>query len=155
MQTTNDSLFSARLLAGRTTYFVDVRQAVNSRFYVSITESRRLDDCQFNQNRIFLFEENLEDMGDILSKAFSRLHSAASERGPLPRDGNGEDGPRERSGKSWTEEEEATLRRLQDENVPIEKMADTLRRSPYAVTLRLEKLNLIEGTGTGKAEDKK
>ncbi len=64
MNTENTQLFSERVSTGRTTYFIDVRQAVNDKFYISITESRRVSDSGFDQSRIFLFEENLEEISN-------------------------------------------------------------------------------------------
>lgn len=141
MDKANGIVFSDRISAGRTTYFVDVRQAVNDRFYVSFTESRRVSDSGFEQSRVFLFEENLEEIGEMLSKAFSKLHAAVSKRGPLP---ESDGGKYERSGKTWTEEEEELLQSEFGEGTDREKIAEKLKRSSYAVTLRLEKLGLIE-----------
>jgi hypothetical protein len=142
MSNQNGSLFSGRVSAGRTTYFIDVRQAVNDRFYLSLTESRRVSDSGFDQNRVFLFEENLEEIGAMLSKAADELRQAAEKRGELPQDGSS--GNYERSGKTWTEEEEGMLQEEFRKNTLRDDIASKLKRSSYAVTLRLEKLGLIE-----------
>lgn len=141
MSNENTSLFSGRVSAGRTTYFIDVRQAVNDRFYLSLTESRRVSDSGFDQNRIFLFEENLEEIGAMLSKAADELRQAAEKRGELPQDGSS--GSYERSGKTWTEEEEGILQKEFRKNTLRDDIASKLKRSSYAITLRLEKLGLI------------
>jgi hypothetical protein len=142
MSNQNGSLFSGRVSAGRTTYFIDVRQAVNDRFYLSLTESRRVSDSGFDQNRIFLFEENLEEIGAMLSKAADELRQAAEKRGELPKDGSS--GNYDRSGKTWTEEEEGILQKEFRKDTPKDDIASKLKRSNYAITLRLEKLGLIE-----------
>ena len=142
MDTENTQLFSGRVSTGRTTYFVDVRQAVNDRFYISITESRRISDSGFDQNRIFLFEENLEEISDMISKASEDLRLAIENRGELP-----QDGPSckyERSGKTWTKEEEDILQEEFSKGTERDEIALLLKRSTYAITLRLEKLELIE-----------
>lgn len=142
MSNENTSLFSGRVTAGRTTYFIDVRQAVNDRFYLSLTESRRVSDSSFDQNRIFLFEENLDEIGAMLSKAAEELRQAIEKRGELPQ--NGSSGKYERSGKPWTEEEESILQKEFKKNTPREDISAELKRSTYAITMRLEKLGLIE-----------
>lgn len=136
------SLFSGRVSNGRTTYFVDVRQAVNERFYISITESRRMSDSGFDQSRIFLFEENLEEIGSIISRASEDLRLAVEKRGKLPQEGPS--GKYERSGKTWTEEEEDILRDEFSKGTERDEIALLLKRSTYAITLRLEKLELID-----------
>ncbi len=149
MNTENTSLFSGRVSVGRTTYFIDVRQAVNERFYISITESRRMSDTGFDQNRIFLFEENLEEIGSMISKAAEDLRLADEKRGELPQDGPSS--KYERSGKTWTEEEENVLRDEFSKGTDRDEIAIKLKRSTYAITLRLEKLELIEAPKEEKA----
>ena len=142
MNTENTQLFSGRVSTGRTTYFIDVRQAVNDKFYISITESRRVSDSGFDQNRIFLFEENLEEISSMISKASEDLRLAVEDRGELPQEGPSS--KYERSGKSWTEEEEDILREEFSKGTERDEIALLLKRSTYAITLRLEKLELIE-----------
>lgn len=142
MNTENGTLSSERVSSGRTTYFIDVRQAVNNRFYLSITESRRVSDSGFDQNRIFLFEENLDDFRITLEKAFSEIEQAVLKRGELPETGSSQ--KHARTGKLWTEEEEELLKSGFSSNTPLEELSEKLQRSSYAITLRLEKLELIE-----------
>lgn len=149
MSTENTSLFSGRVSAGRTTFFIDVRQAVNDRFYISITESRRISDSGFDQNRIFLFEENLEEIGCMIAKASEDLKRAIDERGELPQDASSR--AYERSGKTWTEEEEDILRDEFTKGTERDEIALLLKRSAYAITLRLEKMELIEAPEEDKA----
>ncbi len=149
MSNENTPLFSERVSTGRTTYFIDVRQAVNEKFYISITESRRVSDSGFDQNRIFLFEENLDEISSMLSKASEDLKLAVENRGELPQEGPS--GKYERSGKTWTEEEEDILRDEFAKGTEHDEIALLLKRSTYAITLRLEKLELIEAPVEEKA----
>ncbi len=142
MNNDNASLFSGRVSTGRTTWFVDVRQAVNDRFYISLTESRRISDSGFEQNRVFLFEDSLEEIEALLAEASGELKKAASERGELKQEGSS--GKYERSGKAWTEEEESILQEEFRNGTPRDSIASRLKRSTYAITLRLEKIGLIE-----------
>jgi len=149
MNTENASLFTGRVSTGRTTYFIDVRQAVNDKFYISITESRRVSDSGFDQNRIFLFEENLEEISSMISEASENLRLAVETRGELPQEGSS--GKYERSGKTWTEEEEDILRDEFTKGTEYDEIALLLKRSTYAITLRLEKMELIEAPKQEKA----
>lgn len=142
MNTENGTLSSERVAAGRTTYFIDVRQAVNNRFYLCITESRRISDTGFDQNRIFLFEENLDELRKAFEKAFSEVEQAVLKRGELPESDSFQ--KHARTGKLWTEEDEKLLKKGFSKNAPMEELSEKLQRSSYAITLRLEKLGLIE-----------
>jgi len=147
MQYRNESLFSGRVSAGRTTYFIDVRQAVNGRFYITLTESRRVSESGFDQSRIFLFEETVEEVAETLGQALSTLTEAASGRGPLPEDAD----ELARRGKNWTEEEEELLKEEYSKNTELEQISKKLRRSTHALRLRLEKLGLVKDTAATPA----
>jgi len=142
MNNDNASLFSGRVSTGRITWFVDVRQAVNDRFYLSLTESRRISDSGFEQNRVFLFEDSLDEIEALLSEATEELRQAARKRGELKQEPSS--GKYERSGKAWTEEEEGTLQEEFRKGTSRDTIASELKRSTYAITLRLEKMGLIK-----------
>lgn len=142
MEESNGIVFSGRTTSGRTTYFIDVRQAVNFRYYLTITESRRVSDNGFDQNRIFVFEENAPEVRELMNRALDEMEKAGSGRGPLPEGpGSSRHG---RSGKAWTDEEEDTLRKGFAMGSDLETLAEKLERSTYAVTLRLEKMGLLD-----------
>lgn len=142
MEESNGIVFSGRTTSGRTTYFIDVRQAVNFRYYLTITESRRVSDTGFDQNRIFVFEENAPEVRELINRALDEMERAGISRGPLP---EGLQSSRHgRSGKAWTDEEEETLRKEFTSGSDLEALAEKLERSTYAVTLRLEKMGLVD-----------
>jgi len=149
MTTGNGSLYSGRVPSGRTTYFMDVRRAVNGRYYLTLTESRRTSDTGFDQNRIFLFEENVESFRDTLEQALKTLEDAAQERGALD---DGTDAPA-RSGQRWTDEDEEELRTSFTSGNSLEDMAADLSRSTKAVSLRLEKMGLIPSSEDNETQD--
>lgn len=54
----------------------------------------------------------------------------------------------ERAGQRWTQEEDSRLRALHAEKAPIERIAESMQRSEYAIYCRMEKLQLF-GTAYG------
>jgi len=145
----NGSLYSARVGSGRTSYFLDVRRAVNGRFYLTLTESRRTSDDGFDQNRIFLFEEGAAPFREALDAAFSALEQAAAARGEPPT-GSGSTGPG-RNGRRWMPEEDEKLEGAFRTGEALEDIARKLDRSRKAVWLRLERLGLIPAGTTAPA----
>ncbi len=131
------TVFSERLPGGRTSYFVDVRQAVNGRFYLTLTESRRNGESGFDQSRVFVFEEAAPELERLLGRAMGHMGRAVSERGPLPEP---DVGPK--TGSRWTEEEEEALRSGFLAGKPTADLASELGRSRRALEMRLEKLGL-------------
>lgn len=60
-----DEVYSKRVPAGKRTYFFDVKSTRSGEdFFVTITESKRLDDERYEKHKIFLYKE---DFGKFLS----------------------------------------------------------------------------------------
>ncbi len=136
-----ESTYSGRITCGWTSYFLDISQAVNDRFYLSLTESRRVSDSGFEQNRIFLFEENAEEFKEEITRALDAMAKAVDDRGDIVDNS----GAPVRSGKKWDEKEEKKIAKIFKGGKSIEDIAEDIGRSSKAVLLRLEKLGLIEG----------
>lgn len=60
-----DEVYSKRVPAGKRTYFFDVKSTRSGEdFFVTITESKRIDDDRYEKHKIFLYKE---DFGKFLS----------------------------------------------------------------------------------------
>lgn len=65
-----DEVYSLRVPAGKRTYFFDVKSTRSGEdFFVTITESKRVDDDRYEKHKIFLYKE---DFG----KFVAALHTA-------------------------------------------------------------------------------
>ena len=60
-----DEIFSKRVPAGKRTYFFDVKTTRSGRdFFLTITESKRIDEHRYEKHKIFLYKE---DFGKFVS----------------------------------------------------------------------------------------
>jgi hypothetical protein len=60
-----DEVYSKRVPAGKRTYFLDVKTTRSGEdFFLTITESKRIDDGRYEKHKIFLYKE---DFGKFLS----------------------------------------------------------------------------------------
>lgn len=141
-----ESKYSARITCGRTSYFLDISQAVNSRFYLTLTESRRVSDSGFDQHRVFLFEQNAADFKEEIIRALDAMEKAVAERGEIPESLRAYP----RSGRKWEEKEEKKIVKSFKGGKSIEDIAEDAGRSTKAVLLRLEKLGHIESENSEK-----
>ena len=67
-----DEVYSKRVPAGRRTYFFDVKSTRSGDdFFITITESKRVDEGRYEKHKIFLYKE---DFG----KFISALHEVVS-----------------------------------------------------------------------------
>ena len=69
MATTTSSLYSSVVRAGRTTYFVDVKEAKNGAKYLSISESRIDNDDKRQRTTLRVFGESIEPFRQAVADA--------------------------------------------------------------------------------------
>ncbi len=64
-----DEIFTKRVRAGKRTYFFDVKSTKSEKdFYITITESKRVGEDEYEKHKIFLYKEDFEKFKDALSE---------------------------------------------------------------------------------------
>ncbi len=64
-----DEIFTKRVRAGKRTYFFDVKSTKSEKdFYITITESKRIGDDDYEKHKIFLYKEDFEKFRDALAE---------------------------------------------------------------------------------------
>ena len=75
-----DEVFSKRVPAGKRTYFFDVKTTRSGEdFFLTITESKRVDESRYEKHKIFLYKE---DFGKFLSAMHEVIHHIREEHLP-------------------------------------------------------------------------
>lgn len=69
MTSNNGPLFSTIVRAGRTTYFVDVREAKNGKRFLAISESRIDADEKRQRSTLRVFSETVEQFRQAVDEA--------------------------------------------------------------------------------------
>lgn len=69
MATTTSALYSSVVRAGRTTYFVDVKEAKNGAKYLSISESRIDNDDKRQRTTLRVFGESVDQFRQAIAEA--------------------------------------------------------------------------------------
>ena len=67
-----DEIYSRRIPAGKRTYFFDVKSTRSGEdFFVTITESKRVDEGRYEKHKLFLYKEDfgkfIRAMHDVVS----------------------------------------------------------------------------------------
>jgi hypothetical protein len=65
----NNALFSTMVKAGRTTYFVDVKEAKNGNKFISISESRIDADDKKQRTTVRVFGEKVNEFRQAIDEA--------------------------------------------------------------------------------------
>jgi hypothetical protein len=72
-----DEVFSKRVPAGKRTYFFDVKTTRSGEdFFITITESKRLNEGQYEKHKIFLYKE---DFGKFVAAMHEVMHFVKTE----------------------------------------------------------------------------
>ncbi|MDI6804505.1 MAG: DUF3276 family protein [Bacteroidota bacterium] len=71
-----DSLFSRTVKSGKTTYFIDVKEAKNKSKYITIAESQpsATDDKKFTRKSIIVFDNSAEKLRSALDEAIQMIN---------------------------------------------------------------------------------
>ena len=72
--TTTNALFSTMVRAGRTTYFIDVKEAKNGNRYISIAENR-VDGEEKKRTTVRVFGESIDPFRQAIDEAAAAVAS--------------------------------------------------------------------------------
>ena len=87
--TYKDEIFTKRVRAGKRTYFFDVKSTKSEKdFYITITESKRVGDEEYEKHKIFLYKEDFEKFHEALQETVQYVRGqllvgAATEQGTV------------------------------------------------------------------------
>jgi hypothetical protein len=71
-----DELFTKRVRAGKRTYFFDVKATKSEQdFYITITESKRVGEDEYEKHKIFLYKEDFDKFKDALAETVEYVQS--------------------------------------------------------------------------------
>jgi hypothetical protein len=71
-----DEIFTKRVRAGKRTYFFDVKSTKSEKdFYITITESKRVGDDEYEKHKIFLYKEDFDKFREALAETVEHVQS--------------------------------------------------------------------------------
>ena len=138
MSERKEELYTSKLPAGKRTYFFDVKEAVNSRRYLTITESKRVRQSDFERHSIMVFAEDALAFNEEIGKAIRWIFDSTA-AGPAAGSEAGCD-------PDWSEDDEQALRRefiRLGEHCSVEQLATLLQRRASDVRTKLEEMGLL------------
>lgn len=69
-----DEIFTKRVRAGKRTYFFDVKSTKSEKdFYITITESKRVGEEEYEKHKIFLYKEDFQKFSDALDETVEHI----------------------------------------------------------------------------------
>lgn len=142
------TLYTARVSAGRNTFFIDGKQAKNDHYYISITDSRRQTDGTFEQKKVIVFEESFRGFREKITEVCEMLEKLSEDR----RDEEIAEARKTfpRAFMKWEPEEEEKLEKQFKKGIDIETISKAFERSSGALLARLERIGLIQPEASGE-----
>ncbi len=131
---------SITISAGKRTYFLDIKKSREGRFYLTITESKRNSQGDYQRYRVMIFEEHFPILFDGISKLAPKL-------GVKLDSSNYIDIVRRvhiNAYRAWSAEDDKNLEILFCEGRTIKQLSEIFKRKSGAIRSRIKKLNLKE-----------
>ncbi len=76
-----DEIFTKRVRAGKRTYFFDVKSTKSEKdFYITITESKRVGDDEYEKHKIFLYKEDFDKFREALAETIEHVNTQLLEQ---------------------------------------------------------------------------
>ncbi len=130
----NRELFTQRVIAGRRTYFFDVRQSKENKRYLVISESQE-GDSGYVHHRVMVFEEHIQEFAEAFKSVLRFLqgksHSVEAIRQKYPN-----------AYKPWQPADDEQLQTQYRQGKSIRELAEHFGRQPSAIRSRLTKMGL-------------
>jgi hypothetical protein len=76
-----EEIFTRRVRAGKRTYFFDVKATKSEKdFYITITESKRIGEEEYEKHKLFLYKEDFEKFLNALSETVGYVQTELLEK---------------------------------------------------------------------------
>jgi hypothetical protein len=72
---TPEAIFSSMVRSGRTTYFLDVKEAKNGKKYLAITENRLDDDDTKSRATVRVFKDTIDQFRQAVDEASAAVNT--------------------------------------------------------------------------------
>lgn len=150
-----ESIHETHITLGRRSYFFDIKPTKKGKLYLKITESKRVDEKDFERRQIIVHEEGMEDFFLELHKVahvMQKLKFSESEivrdgdviTNPISLDGRKSKETIQNRGKPWTDKDDEDLELLYCKGEKVKDLAEMFGRTIGAIQSRIKKLELEE-----------
>jgi hypothetical protein len=135
---------SVKVSAGKRTYFLDVKLTREGAKYLKISESKRLEDGNYERHGVMFFEEDINEIVEALRTVLKHFPSIKKdEKSKMEQTKE----KFENAYKPWIEEEDLKLTKLFCEGKKPKDLSEIFKRNIGAINSRIEKLDLKQKYG--------
>lgn len=145
MKQQRNTLHTETLTFGDKTFFLDLKEAINGKSYLVITQAKPIEDKKYERIKMILFQEDIPEFAHALSSVLEHYTPMEDPKG-MDREAYITQ-LRKRFPNAylpWTKEEEAELTNLFNAGKSYLELSKNMQRQESAIKARLTKLGLIE-----------
>lgn len=135
-------IFSETFRAGNRTYFFDIKETTEKKRYLSITESKKIDD-NFERFRLMIFEEDIEPFSKHFNSALLNFFKVQDSNQEL----SFMDSQRQQNKnayKPWKEDDDKELEILYCKGKTNSELSQYFQRNLGSIRSRVKKLELAD-----------
>jgi len=131
------ALHTEQIRSGKRTYFFDIKQTEKGASYLEISLVKKVDEEQYERNKILIFENQIEQFGEAFLRTLVNFKKTGREamieeaRKKYPK-----------AFTNWTKEDDQKLEVMYAEEKSVNEMALFFERNEGAIRSRIEKLQL-------------
>lgn len=140
----NKIIEEIRVRAGKRTYFIDVKEASNGSKYISILESKKVEEGNFERHNIMIFEEDFEKVIKGLQLAVDKIRNSQKVAGSKMYETKAKFA---KAYTPWTEADDEELTLLYCNGKNTTEISAKMERNKGAINSRIRKLELKEKYG--------
>lgn len=138
--TDDKGIASIKVAAGKRTYFIDAKKTKEGATYLKLSESKRLDNEEYERHQIMIFEEDINNIVEALRKILPHFKTYKK-----PETKSKMEQIKEKFSnayKPWTEEDDLKLTELFCEGKKAKELSEIFQRNVGAINSRIKKLEL-------------
>ncbi len=138
-----EDIFSTKFQSGNRTYFLDVKLTKDGDRYLKISESKRIDESEFERHQIIVFEEGIDKLAEKITEVATKIR--ADKKSYSMEDKRK---THRNAYQPWTDEDDNRLELLYCQGKSVADLSKEFRRNNGAIRSRIKKLELNEKYGT-------
>lgn len=145
MKQQRKTLHTESLTLGDKTFYLDLKEAVNGRTYLVITQSKSIEDDKYERIKMILFQDDIPEFAEALSSVLEH-YTPVEDPKTMEREAYIAE-LRQRFPMAylpWSKEDEKILAQLFKDGKTLAQLSKSMQRQEGAIKARLLKLGLIE-----------
>lgn len=136
----HNKIESVKVSSGKRTYFIDVKESRENAKYLKISESKRIENGDYERHQIIVFEEDINKVAEAISQLL--VHFPCYKKPETKSKMETTKEQFQNAYKPWSEPDDLKLTQLFCEGKKSKELSEIFQRNTGAITSRIKQLGL-------------